>query len=237
VATPIVNVPLPSIQLSQVEFGYVPGRPVLKLEHLKIDRDERVFLFGPSGCGKTTLLGLIAGVLQPNKGTVEVLSTDLGTLSSGKRDEFRGNHIGYVFQLFNLIPYLNVRDNILLPIRFHAQRRARLRASAHEEAFHLAKHLGIDGLLDRPVTDLSVGQQQRVAAARSLIGSPELVIADEPTSSLDFDHREKFLELLFQSVKESKSTLLFVSHDRSLMPLFDRVLSLPELNLASGGTR
>lgn len=221
----------PAVRLKDVRFSYVKGVEVLDIPSFEVTAGEKVFLFGPSGSGKTTLLGVMAGVLAGYTGTVEVLGRNLASLSGSKRDAFRGSHLGYIFQLFNLIPYLSVVENITLPCRLYAERRARLKGVSLEEAAHVvAKRLGIDPLLSRRVTDLSVGQQQRVAAARALLGDPELIIADEPTSSLDYDHRERFLELLFESCKAAGSTLLFVSHDRSLMDLFDRRLSLPEFN-------
>jgi putative ABC transport system ATP-binding protein len=139
--------------------------------------------------------------------------------------------MGYIFQMFNLIPYLNVLENILLPCRINRERRSRVAgASLESEARALAERLGIGHLVNESVTDLSVGQQQRVAAARALLGAPELIIADEPTSALDEDQRENFLDLLFTHCGAIGSTLLFVSHDRRMMPLFDRALSLPEIN-------
>ena len=219
-----------TIRVEGLRFGYGTAREVIHIDQLSIESGERVFLHGPSGSGKTTLLGLLAGVLAPRAGTVIHRDQhDFAKMSSAARDAYRGAHIGYIFQLFNLIPYLSVRENIELPLRLHRERRARAKASVDQ----LAEHLGIASELSNPATALSVGQQQRVAAARALIGAPELVIADEPTSSLDTDHRERFLELLFREVKEAGSTLLFVSHDRSLAPLFDRTLSLPELNRVS----
>lgn len=225
--------PTAAIQLTDVRFSYVKGTEVLRIPSLTLAAKERVFLFGPSGSGKTTLLGVLAGVLGGYTGAVEVLGRDMTKLSGSQRDAFRGSHLGYIFQLFNLIPYLSVMENITLPCRLSAERRARLNGTPMEQAAHeTAKRLGIDELLSKRVTNLSVGQQQRVAAARSLLGTPELIIADEPTSSLDFDHRERFLELLFECCTAAGSTLLFVSHDRSLMHLFDRQLSLPEINKA-----
>jgi putative ABC transport system ATP-binding protein len=204
---------------------------VLRVPELRIDRGERVFVFGPSGSGKTTLLGVLAGVLTPNAGAVRILGEDLAKMSSAARDQFRGEHIGYIFQLFNLIPYLTVAENIALPCRLNRARQRRLEGrTLRAEAARLGERLEIESLLDSNVTRLSVGQQQRVAAARALIGAPELVIADEPTSSLDTDLRTRFLELLFEICKDSSSTLVFVSHDRQLLPMFDRGLSLPELN-------
>jgi len=221
----------PAVELSNLRFAYRSGRDVLHIEHLAIARGETVFLHGPSGSGKTTLLGLLAGVLQATSGSVKVLGADFGTLSSGARDAFRARHLGYVFQMFNLIPYLPVRENILLPIRLDAGRRARLGAQSLDAAVHeIASQLDIGALLDAPINELSVGQQQRVAAARALIGAPEVVIADEPTSALDTDRREQFLQLLFASCKKAQATLVFVSHDHTLMPLFSRTVSLAELN-------
>lgn len=213
-------------------FSYPGGSTVLDLPELSIPKGEKVFLYGPSGSGKTTLLGLVAGVLRPKPGSLHVLGHDVGALSSPARDRLRAAHIGYIFQMFNLIPYLNVRDNIALPVRITAARRKRLTGSLDKAVADTAAHLGIEHLLDEKVTRLSVGQQQRVAAARALLGKPELIIADEPTSALDQDRRHAFLELLFQNVQEAGSTLLFVSHDLKLADLFDRPLSLAELNRA-----
>lgn len=223
----------PAIAWEDLGFAYRAGREVLRLDPLAIAAGERVFLHGPSGSGKTTLLGLIAGVLTPTSGRLRVLDTDLATLRPAARDAFRGERLGYLFQLFNLIPYLSVVDNITLPVRLHGARRARLQGTAPETAARsLAEALELGAYLDTPVTQLSVGQQQRVAAARALIGSPSLVIADEPTSALDADLRDRFLELLFAQCDSAGATLLFVSHDLSLGARFDRTLSLPTLNRA-----
>ncbi len=223
-----------AVDLEDLRFRYGGGPWVLDIPELTLDRGERAFLFGPSGSGKTTLLGVLAGVLKAERGRVGVLGRDLATLSSAGRDAFRAEHIGYVFQMFNLIPYLSVLDNIALPARMHPGRRARLEdAGVKEAAARLAVQLEIGDLLNKPVTELSVGQQQRVAACRALIGSPELVIADEPTSSLDFDRREAFLKLLFRQCERAGSTLVFVSHDRTLEEMFSRSISLPEINEAA----
>ena len=220
-----------AIALQDVHFAYrTGGRKILDIPALEIEAGERVFLFGPSGSGKTTLLGLLTGVLTAQQGSVNILGRDLAKMSGSQRDAFRGSHLGYIFQLFNLIPYLTVIENITLPCRLHAERRKRLKGPLEDEARRIAQRLGIEGLLAENVVNLSVGQQQRVAAARSLMGAPELIVADEPTSSLDFDHRERFIELLFDCVAQANATLLFVSHDRSLMPMFTRSLSLPEVN-------
>ncbi len=228
------TVGVPAVELQQLRFSYRAGRDVLAIDHLSIARGETVFLHGPSGSGKTTLLGLLAGVLVPTNGRVKVLGTDFASISSGARDAFRARHLGYVFQMFNLIPYLSVRDNILLPIRLDAGRRARLGATSLDDAVaDIASQLDIGELLDAPIAELSVGQQQRVAAARALIGHPEIVIADEPTSALDTDRREQFLSLLFASCTKADATLIFVSHDHTLMPLFSRTVELTALNRAA----
>lgn len=223
----------PAVELEGLRFRYQDGAEILNIPSLVIQRRERVFLYGPSGSGKTTLLGLLAGVLHATAGSVRVLGRDLTTMSSSQRDAFRGSHIGYIFQLFNLIPYLSVSDNIVLPCRLHGERRRRLGVHSLEEAARVtAERLGIALLLHQPVTRLSVGEQQRVAAARALIGAPGVILADEPTSSLDYDHRGRFLELLFECSDESGSTLIFVSHDRTLMPMFHRAVSLSDINHA-----
>jgi putative ABC transport system ATP-binding protein len=222
-----------AVEIKDLLFFYRASKPVLKISGLTIAKGEKVFLYGPSGSGKTTLLGILAGVLKANQGRVRILGRDFAQLSGAARDRVRGAHIGYIFQMFNLIPYLNVVENIMLPCRVSTERRERLNGAPLEKAAKgVAHRLSIDSIVLEKVTDLSVGQQQRVAAARALLGSPELVIADEPTSALDEDQRENFLDLLFTHCRDSGSTLVFVSHDRRMMPLFDRALSLPELNQA-----
>jgi putative ABC transport system ATP-binding protein len=224
---------VPAVLMENTEFAYSRGPTVLRVPALRIERGEKVFIFGPSGSGKTTLLGLLAGVLRSDSGVVRVLGTDLGALSNRRRDALRAAHIGYIFQMFNLIPYLSVQENIVLPCRLSAERRARLgNATPAAAARGLADALHIGGLLDERVTRLSVGQQQRVAAARALIGSPELIVADEPTSALDSDRRQQFLELLFERCAAADATLVFVSHDRHLEHMFDRAVSLADLNSA-----
>ena len=213
-----------------------PGKPLtIDLPRLDIARGERVFLKGPSGSGKSTLLGLLGGVLSPQSGSVRVLGTDLAPLSGAARDRFRGDNIGFIFQMFNLIPYLGVLENVLLPAQFSPARASRIPGgdlAAEGRRLLAALGLGSPDYLARPVTELSIGQQQRVAAARALLGRPGIIVADEPTSSLDYDSREDFLRLLMNECKAQDSALLFVSHDTSLGPLFDRNLSLREINRA-----
>jgi putative ABC transport system ATP-binding protein len=220
-----------AVDIENLSFSYRPPKTVLKIAELNIAKGKRIFLHGPSGSGKTTLLGILAGVLKANQGSIKVLGQDLTQMSGPARDALRGAHIGYIFQMFNLIPYLNVLDNIMLPCRISQERQRRLNGRSREdEAKNLAGQLGIGQIVTENVLDLSVGQQQRVAAARALLGAPELIIADEPTSSLDEDHREAFLQLLFDQCRDLGSTLIYVSHDRRMMPLFDRAVSLAEIN-------
>jgi putative ABC transport system ATP-binding protein len=220
----------PAIELENVRFAWPGGPALLHIRQFAVARGERVFLRGPSGSGKSTLLGLIGGVLAPDEGAVRVLGNPLHEMSSAQRDRFRGEHVGFVFQMFNLIPYLTVRENVLLSLRFSPDRAARV-ADRESESARLLAALGLDReLLHRPVTRLSIGQQQRVAAARALMGRPELVVADEPTSALDHDARESFLKLLLGECAAHGTTLLFVSHDPTLGPLFERQVALPEIN-------
>jgi putative ABC transport system ATP-binding protein len=224
------------IDIKDLEFRWHPsGQTVLSLESLRVDPGEHLFIEGPSGSGKSTLLSLLAGVITAQAGSVRVLDHPLERLGSVERDHFRADHVGYIFQMFNLIPYLSVVDNVMLPCRFSAQRRDKALARGdglEAEARRLLGHLDMDHpeFLGRAVTTLSVGQQQRVAAARALMGAPELLIADEPTSSLDADRRESFIRLLFEECRQAGSTLVFVSHDASLERLFHSTVNLAHVN-------
>ncbi len=223
------------VALNDVNFRWRTGPPLLKISAFEVAAGERVFIRGPSGSGKSTLLGLIGGVLTAASGTVRVLGESLGEIGAARRDALRVDRIGFIFQMFNLLPYLSVRDNVALPCRFSIRRRERATAGGigvQAEAERLLRRLGLDdpALLGRRVTELSIGQQQRVAAARALIGQPELLIADEPTSALDADARASFLELLMAECQTAGSAIVFVSHDRSLAARFDRQVDLLELN-------
>ncbi len=222
------------IELQQVRFVW-PGNdtPTLNLPELKVNQGEHLFIKGPSGCGKSTLLSLLTGINTPSEGSLKVLDKQLSTLSGSQRDKFRANHIGYIFQQFNLLPYLSVLENVVLPCQFSKRRRSHVSGDLHKHAIQLLERLHLSSaLMNKPVAELSIGQQQRVAAARALIGKPELVIADEPTSALDHDNRSAFIELLLEQANQANSTLLFVSHDPTLEPLFDRSLDLRQLNQA-----
>ncbi len=221
-----------ALQVQDLRYRW-PGAAadVLQIDALSIAAGERVFLRGPSGCGKSTLLSLMAGVLRADAGTVALLGEPWERLSSARRDRRRADHLGYIFQQFNLLPYLSVLDNVRLPCRFSKRRAERTREG---DAERLLERSGLaEALWSRPASALSVGQQQRVAAARALIGQPDLVVADEPTSALDEDLRESFMALLLDSCAEAGSALVFVSHDSRLAAHFDRQLDLPRLNRAA----
>ena len=227
------------VALQNLKFRWSPRDPhVLDIADLRIEPGSRLFIQGPSGSGKTSLLNLLAGVVVPTKGSLSVLGKDLTRLSGPQRDAFRADHVGFVFQMFNLIPYLSLVENVLLPLRFSRRRLTSVRDRVGDpvkEARRLLEHLGLgsDGLQDRTVTRLSVGQQQRVAVARALIGQPELVICDEPTSALDAQARSTFMELLFKEVEKAGASLIYVSHDKALAGAFDQTFSLADINRAA----
>lgn len=222
------------ILAKQLQFAWPDQGNTLDISALTVTKGQRIFLHGPSGSGKSTLLGLLAGVNTASSGELTILNTDLAALSASQRDSFRADHIGYIFQQFNLLPYLSVIENVLLPLRFSHKRNTRVNAmnsTAVAEATRLLLALQLPNeLLAKSVTELSIGQQQRVAAARALIGSPDIIIADEPTSALDHNAREHFLKLLFSECEKANTTLVFVSHDETLVPLFENQLSLLEIN-------
>lgn len=227
----------PAAALDGLRFAWPGTRDAcLDIPAFTIAPGERVFLHGPSGCGKSTLLGILAGVIVPTAGAVRVGAIDVTALPAGARDRFRADHIGIIFQQFNLLPYLSILDNVLLPCRFSARRRQRASqggAGPQAEAERLLGRLGIDpALRRRPVAQLSVGQQQRVAAARALIGAPDLVVADEPTSALDARNQRHFLDLLLAECA-APSALVLVSHDLRLAERFDRSVALADLNRAA----
>jgi putative ABC transport system ATP-binding protein len=225
------------LTIDQLRFGWRPDRMLLDLEHLHLEAGESLFLRGGSGSGKSTLLNLIGGVLAPASGSIRLLGTALETLRPAQRDRLRADHIGYIFQQFNLLPYLDAKSNVNLACGFSGRRRARSAAAGAMQAEQLLQRLQLDPaeLAGRPASQLSVGQQQRVAAARALIGAPELVMADEPTSALDSDSRDQFLALLFEECRRAGAALLFVSHDRSLEARFDRSLELTAINRVGAG--
>jgi len=227
-----------SVQLSDVEFDYssrlkeaqATSRPAFKCAQFAVKPTEHLFVYGPSGSGKTTLLGIITGILSPHSGVVSVLGTDLAKCTPSQKDAFRAQHIGYIFQQFNLVPYLSAKDNIMLSVLVSPARKAKLGENGGQELGRLAKALGIESILEKKPWELSVGQAQRVAAARALLGAPEIFICDEPTSSLDMDHRDRFVQTLIETATKQNSTVIFVSHDTSLRKHFSRSVLLTQIN-------
>ncbi len=221
--------------MDDIRFRW-PGREgfSLAIDAFHVRAAERLLLIGPSGSGKSTLLSLLCGIIIPDDGRISVLDADLATLDASVRDRFRVEHFGIIFQMFNLLPYLSVIDNVLLPLSFSGKRRrqaAEGTSSVDAEARRLLERLGLgaDVLASRSAARLSVGQQQRVAAARALIGRPEILVADEPTSALDRKHQRHFLELLFGEADAAGTTVIMVSHDETLAPEFDRVVDLTDI--------
>jgi putative ABC transport system ATP-binding protein len=201
---------------------------LLDIPSWSLSAGEHTLIYGSSGSGKSTLLNILNGLLSINSGHVKVLGQHLNKMTSRQRDNFRANNIGYIFQQFNLIPYINAVDNIQLASYFS---KSKSRSSLNEEIKALLKTLNLpDKDWKKPVRSLSIGQQQRIAIARALINQPTLLIADEPTSSLDQENSDSFMALLMSIVKENNITLLFVSHDMSLSRYFTRVESLNDIN-------
>ncbi|WP_047047695.1 ABC transporter ATP-binding protein [Vibrio mexicanus] len=224
----------PVVKITDLSFRWPNAKEdILQIPSLVIEQGEHIFIKGPSGCGKSTLLGLLTGINQAQSGSVEILGCDINGLKPSERDKFRADNIGYIFQQFNLLPYLSVVENVLLPCQFSALRKQQLTSSPQETAVQLLErlHLPLE-YLSKSVSELSIGQQQRVAAARALMGAPKLIIADEPTSALDHDNRTAFIELLMEQANQLNSTLVFVSHDPTLEAQFDRSINLKEINLA-----
>lgn len=219
-----------AINLTDVCFSYPeqPNIPILNIPSWSLEQGESTLIHGNSGSGKSTLLNILNGLLPVNNGHVKVLDQHLERMTSRQRDKFRANNIGYVFQQFNLIPYLDAIDNIRLASYFS---NAISKASLNKEIESLLNILNMpEKDWKKPVRQLSIGQQQRIAIARALINKPTLLIADEPTSSLDQKNRDSFMVLLMSIVKEHNITLLFVSHDMSLSQYFTRVESLNDIN-------
>lgn len=227
---------VPAVIIESLLFSYVASRPIIDIKQWQLGKSEQVFLFGPSGCGKSTLLNIISGIVRPQEGKVNVLGTDITRLRSSKRDRFRAQHIGVVFQQFNLVPYLSVLNNIQLAMHFAKD--ASVKADPMEtEVTKRQRILTMLEALQLPsdcaqqkASELSVGQQQRVAIARALINKPDVLIVDEPTSALDASAKDAFMQVLIATATSSNAALIFVSHDQSLAKHFKRVESLTDIN-------
>ena len=219
------------IRINDLDFRY-RDEFHLAVGEVSIGAGEAVALVGPSGTGKTTLLHLIAGIRTPRRGTVTVAGTEVSSLGDAPRREFRIRNIGLVFQEFELLGYLDVMDNVLLPYRISAlplDDRVRNRAAA------LLTSVGLGGRTRRLARRLSHGEKQRVALCRAMLGDPELLLADEPTGNLDADNRDRVLDILFEHTKQRGATLVTVTHDHEVFDRFDRVIDVRELT-GSGGS-
>jgi len=221
------------IRLSDLRFGWHREETLLRIPLFEQEQGEQVLLRGPSGSGKSTFLAIVSGVLEPQQGRVSVLGADMCALSGRGRDRLRGEKMGVIFQQFNLLPYLSALDNVILPARLFQSRRDVLverSIDPADEALRLLQAMNLPSTIaDRPAHQLSVGEQQRVAAARALLGSPPLIIADEPTSALDEESQESFLATLMTQVRMSGASLLMVSHQSCDGFPFDRIISVRDL--------
>ncbi|MGC8121814.1 ABC transporter ATP-binding protein [Marinobacter sp. VGCF2001] len=216
-----------AIDTGNLRFRWPNRGTALAFPDIHLPRGEHLFLQGASGAGKSTLLGLLAGMQTPDSGHLNLLRQDVATLKASKRDRFRADHMGVIFQQFNLVPYLSALSNVLLPCRLSALRHARAIPAPADAARDLLRQLTIpESHWHQSVTRLSIGQQQRVAAARALIGAPEIILADEPTSALDNNNRDRFLELLLSLAAGNNSSVVFVSHDPALARHFHHRLTL-----------
>lgn len=233
--------PSPAVLVESVVFSYVSGKRIIDIKKWRLNKSEHVFLYGPSGCGKSTLLNLFSGILSPQEGSVSILNTDITGLKPSKRDCFRAQHIGVVFQQFNLVPYLSVLDNIRLAMYFandgddkqstDKQSTDKKSASKQERIISMLQALQLPtDCIQQKASELSVGQQQRVAIARALINKPDVLIVDEPTSALDASAKDAFMKVLIETAKSSNAALIFVSHDQSLASHFKRIEALSDIN-------
>ena len=215
------------VRVADLDFRYGDGDFRLRIPELEVARASTVAFIGPSGCGKTTLLNLLAGIAVPQHGSITTDGVEVSRLPDRERRSFRIANVGLVFQEFELLEYLDVLDNVLLPFRINSS--LALDAAARERASALANGAGLGSKLRRPVTRLSQGERQRVGLCRALVARPEVVFADEPTGNLDPDNKERALEMLERHASESGTTLVVATHDHALLPRFDRVLDFSEL--------
>ena len=214
------------IAISKLEFSYSRGKFFLTIPEFSVSKHEKVAVIGPSGTGKTTLLNLIAGIIVPNRGSIRINDTSIDQLTDGQRRQFRITQLGFVFQDFELLDYLNVYDNILHPFRI--TKALQLDPTVRQRARSLAQEMGIGDKLKQRATDLSQGEKQRAAICRALLPQPGLILADEATGNLDPENKARILDLLFRAVKEHDTTLLAVTHDHELLKRFDRVVDFSD---------
>ncbi len=218
-------VPPQMIQVRDLEFRY-GDEFRLRVPALSVDRDSTAAVIGPSGSGKTSLLHVIAGIARPARGQVITAGVELTSLGESERREFRVANIGLVFQEFELLEYLNVLDNILLPYRIG--RSLALDRDVRARAVDIARRVGLGDKLGRFAHRLSQGEKQRVAVCRALLPRPGLLLADEPTGNLDPVNKGRVLDILLEYVETNGATLLTVTHDHDLLGRFARVIDFRE---------
>ncbi|MDH3690894.1 MAG: ABC transporter ATP-binding protein [Gammaproteobacteria bacterium] len=219
------------IHIQHLQFGYPGGDFRLSVPSFNVGRCEKVAVIGPSGSGKTTLLNLISGILAPQQGAIRVDDVAVSELRDAARRNFRITQIGFVFQDFELLDYLNVLDNILHPFRITGA--LQLSKEVRARAARLAEQMGIGDKLKRKADDLSQGEKQRAAICRALLAEPKLILADEATGNLDPENKTRILDLLFETVKEHDTTLLAVTHDHELLPRFDHIIDFQDFREAA----
>lgn len=218
-----------AITIENLKFAYNKKNLQLSIPNWQVKTGERIFLYGDSGSGKSTLLNLLSGTLTPEQGQIKILTQPFSNLSERKRDKFRANHIGVVFQQFNLIPYLSVQKNIELAVHFSSRRIADRQAFIDQILARLKLPLSLN---KQVASSLSIGQQQRVAIARALVNKPDLLLVDEPTSALDANAKDAFMSILLEICEQLDTTLIFVSHDLSLQRYFDKSVNIHSINQA-----
>ncbi len=218
------------IQLNELRFRYPRSAFQLELPDLKIEQGEKVAVVGPSGCGKTTLLNLIAGINVPDAGSVAINDQVTSRLSDAKRRDFRISQFGMVFQQFELVDYLDLLNNILLPFLINSS--LTLDRNVRQRARQLAAEMGLEDKLKRRPDQLSQGEKQRGAICRALVTEPQIVLADEPTGNLDPRNKQVILDLMFRQVEKNRQTLVVVTHDMSILEGMDRVLDFESFRVA-----
>ena len=216
------------IELSQIKFEYKESDFRLRFNSIKAESRKAVALIGPSGCGKTTLMSLIAGILPSHTGSILIDNTEIHKLTDKQRRLFRIQNIGFVFQDFALLEYLNLYENILHPFRINSA--LMLDAIVKKRANDLAEKVGISKRLKHYPGQTSVGEQQRCAIARALLNEPAVILADEPTGNLDPNNKKAILEILLQYVRDHDATLLVATHDYDLLEYFDETIDFKTLS-------
>lgn len=215
------------IEIRDLTYRYPRNGFAISVKKFDVRDGESVAITGPSGCGKTTLLNLLSGLINADKGSISVGAVDVDALSAVEARAFRSDAIGYVFQDFGLLDYMNALDNILYPYRISADQN--VTSELKQKAAVLAKDLGVLSQIKRSPRQLSHGERQRVAICRAVLGDPRLILADEPTGNLDPETKLRIMDVLMSRQLSLNATLIAVTHDHELLPFFDRVIDFSDL--------